>query len=99
MDKRLRTVVCQTIEFIALTESRRLMVVVGIPVFFVVLFELVANYGVLILFFAVGLATVLYTRSTAQRTIAASVYGVGVLMIGCFSLSCTGMEHKVAQSH
>lgn len=51
-----------------------------------VLFELIANFGVLVLLLAVGLATVLYTRTTAQRTIAASAYGVGVLMISLFLL-------------
>lgn len=47
----------------------------------------------LILLLAAGLATVLYTRSTAQQTIAASVYGVGVLLISCFCLNCTGMAY------
>lgn len=60
--------------------------VVGVPVVFVALFELTANFGVLILFLAAGLATFLYTRRTARKTIAASAYGTGVLMCGLFLL-------------
>lgn len=86
MNKHLRTVVSHIVEFVAVTERRRLLVVVGIPVLFVVLFEFVANFGVLVLVLAVGLATVLYTRSTVQKTIAASVYGCGVLMLSLFLL-------------
>lgn len=86
MNKHLRTVVSHIVKFVAVTERRRLLVVVGIPVLFVVLFEFVANYGVLVLVLAVGLATVLYTRSTVQKTIAASVYGCGVLMLSLFLL-------------
>jgi hypothetical protein len=86
MNERPRTVVAGMVEFVAFTERRRLLVVVGVPTSFVVLFEFVANYGVLVLALAAGLAAVLYTRSTAQRTIAAGVYGVGVLLIGLFLL-------------
>jgi hypothetical protein len=86
MDKRLRTVVGPIVKFVARTERRRRLVVVGIPLVFVVLLDLLANYGVLVLGLAGGLATVLYTRSTAQKTIAAGVYGVGVLMVGLFLL-------------
>lgn len=81
-----RTVVGRIVESVGLTERRRLMVVAGIPVVFVVLFELTANYGVLILLLAAGLATFLYTRSTAQKTIAAAAYGAGVLVFGLFLL-------------
>jgi hypothetical protein len=86
MNKRLRTVVGQLVEFVALTERRRLLVVVGIPLVFVVLLDFVANYGLLIPLLAVGLTTVLYTRSTAQKTVAASVYSVGVVLLGLFLL-------------
>jgi hypothetical protein len=86
MNRRLRTVVGKIIEFVAFSERRRLLVVVGVPALFVVLLDFVANYGVLILLLAAGLATVLYTRSAAQQTIAASVYGVGVLLISLFLL-------------
>ena len=86
MYKRSRTVVGDIVEFVALTERRRLIVVVGIPVLFVVLFELTANFGVLTLLLAAGLATFLYTRTTAQKTIAASAYGAGILMWSLFIL-------------
>lgn len=86
MYKHPRTAVNRIVEFISVTERRRLIVVVGIPVLFVALFELTANYGVLILLLAAGLATFLYTRSTAQKTIAASAYGTGMMMFGLFIL-------------
>lgn len=86
MHTRPRTAVCRIVAFVAVTERRRLLVVAGVPIFFAILLDLVANYGVLVLFLAVGLATVLYTRSTAQKTIAAGVYGVGALLIGLFLL-------------
>lgn len=86
MNKRPRTVVSHVVEFVAVTERRRLLVVVGVPTVFAILFDLIANYGVLILLLAVGLATVLYTRSTAKETIAASLFGVGVILIGLFLL-------------
>lgn len=86
MPTRPRTAVGRIVAFVASTERRRLLVVAGVPVVFAILLDLVANYGVLVLFLAVGLATVLYTRPTAQKTIAASLYGVGVLLIGLFVL-------------
>lgn len=86
MNKCPRTVAGQIIEFVAFSERRRLLVVVGVPALFVVLLDFVANYGVLILLLAAGLATVLYTRSTAQKTVAASVYGAGILLISLFLL-------------
>ena len=55
--------------------------VVGVPVLFVTLFELTANLGALLLLLVAGLATFLYTRKTAQMTMAASAYGAGVLMV------------------
>lgn len=81
-----RTVVGQLVEFVAVTERRRLVIVVGVPMVFTLLLDLIANYGVLILLLAAGLATVLYTRSTAQQTIAASLYGVGLLLLSLFLL-------------
>lgn len=86
MYRRPLTAVNHIVEFISVTERRRLIVVVGIPVLFVALFELTANYGVLILLLAVGLAAFLYTRPTAQKTIAASAYGTGMAMVGLFIL-------------
>lgn len=86
MDKHPRAVVGHIIAFVALTERHRLIVVVGIPVVFVGLFELTANLGALILLLAAGLATFLYTRPTAQKTLAASAYGTGALMLSLFLL-------------
>ena len=86
MNARPRTAVGRAIAFVASTERRRLLVVVGVPILFAILLDLFANYGVLVLLLAAGLAAVLYTRPTAQKTVAASVYGVGVLLIGLFLL-------------
>lgn len=80
MDKRPGTVAGHVVEFVARTERRRLVVVVGIPAVFVVLFELTANLGILILLLAAGLATFLYTRPTVQKTMAASAYATGTAM-------------------
>lgn len=86
MNERLQATVGQIVEFVARTERHRLIVVLAIPILFVILLDVVANYGLLPVLFAAGLAAVLYTRPTAQQTIAASIYGVGVLMIGLFLL-------------
>ncbi|MFU1781405.1 hypothetical protein ACM16X_08485 [Haloarcula japonica] len=86
MDSRPRTVAGRIVESVAGTERRRLLVVVGVPVLFVALIDLTANFGVLVLFLAAGLAAFLYTRPTGQQTVAASCYGVGVLLIGLFLL-------------
>ncbi|RNJ26390.1 hypothetical protein [Halosegnis longus] len=87
MNTQLRTVLGQIIAFVAATERRRLLVVVTVPLVFTIWLDVVANYGVLILFLAVGLAAGLYTRPTAQKTVAAGVYGVGVLLISLFLLT------------
>jgi hypothetical protein len=86
MNTRPRAVAGRIIGFVAFTERRRLLVVVGVPVVFTVLLDVVANYGVLVPFLGAGLAADLYTRPTAQTTIAASVYGVRVLLLGLFLL-------------
>ena len=86
MNGRPRTALGRLVEFVAVTEGRRLLVVVGVPLLFVVLFELVADYGVLVLLLAACLAAVLYTRPTDQATIAASAYGVRLLLVGLFLL-------------
>jgi len=83
---RPRTVAGRVVAFVAVAERRRLLVVVGTPILFVVLFELTANFGALVLLLAAGLAAFLYTRTTAQRTMAAGAYGAGVLLIGLFLL-------------
>lgn len=80
MDGRPRTVAGDVIEFVAVTERRRLGVVVGIPAGFVALFWESNVIGTTVLLFAAGLAVFLYTRPTARKTVAASAYGPGVLM-------------------
>lgn len=74
------------VAFVAVTERRRLLVVIGIPIVFLLSVDIIANYGVAIILLAAGLATVLYTRSTAQTTLAASLYGPGVLLLSLFLL-------------
>lgn len=86
MDKRPQTVVGHGIEFVARTEYRRLIVVIGIPVVFLALLVARNNLGLSGLLFVVGLVGFLYTRPTAQQTIAASAYATGMLMIGLFLL-------------
>lgn len=82
MNKRPLPVVGHIIEFIGLSEYRRLLVVVGIPVLFAVLVWQGNRLGLAAIFFAVCLAAFLYTRPTAQETIAASAYATGVVLIG-----------------
>lgn len=86
MDKRPQTVVGHGIEFVARTEYRRLIVVIGIPLIFLALLVTGNNLGFAGLLFVVGLVAFLYTRPTVQQTIAASAYATGVLMIGLFLL-------------
>lgn len=82
MDERPRSVVGQGIAFVGRTESRRLAVVFGTPVVFAVLTWEQNVIGTTVVLLAVGLAAVLYTRPTAQKTVAASAYATGVLLIG-----------------
>jgi len=86
MDRRPRTVAGDLVEFVALTELRRLIVVVGTPVVFVALLYEQNSLGMAVLLLAAGLATFLYTRTTAQKTVAASAYATGVLMISLLLL-------------
>jgi len=86
MDRRPRTVAGDLVEFVALTELRRLIVVVGTPVVFVALLYEQNSLGMAVLLLAAGLATVLYTRTTARKTVAASAYATGVLMISLLLL-------------
>jgi len=86
MKSRVATAVGDLVSFVALSERRRLLVVVGIPVLFVALFELTANRGALVVLLAVGLATYLYTRPTPQETVAASAYATGALIVTLFLL-------------
>lgn len=86
MNTNLRTLAGHVVEFVSATEGRRLAVVIGVPVGFVALLELTANFGVLVLLLAVGLGLFLYTRPTAQATLAAGAYGVGLLLLALFLL-------------
>lgn len=86
MNGRSRTVAGRVVDFLALTERRRLLVVAGVPAAFLALFELLADFGALTVALAVGLVAFLYTRGTTQRTLAAAVYGVGLLFVALFAL-------------
>ncbi|MFC7021085.1 MULTISPECIES: hypothetical protein [Haloarcula] len=86
MDKHPRTVVGDISEFVGSTERRRLVVVVGIPIAFVVLLYEQNVLGTTAILFAAVLAVFLYTRPTAQKTIAASAYVTGVLAISLLLL-------------
>jgi|AntDeeMetagen134_2_1112570.scaffolds.fasta_scaffold09602_2 protein-S-isoprenylcysteine O-methyltransferase Ste14 len=86
MDRSARTIFGHIIEYVGLTEYRRLVIVLGIPVLFAVLLWEQNVIGTVVVFLGLGLATVLYTRPTAQKTIAASAYATGVLMIGLLLL-------------
>ncbi|MFC7177365.1 hypothetical protein [Halosegnis marinus] len=82
MTKRLRTVATTIVEFIALTERRRLLVVAGVPVVLAALLYEVNMLGTAVLLLAAGVAAFLYTRPTAQKTVAAGAYATGVVLIG-----------------
>lgn len=86
MDNRSRPIVGRIVTAAAGSERRRLLVVLGVPVLFAALIDLTANFGVGILFVAAGLAAFLYTRPTAQETVAAACYGAGTVLIGLFLL-------------
>jgi cell division protein FtsW (lipid II flippase) len=87
MNERPRPVVGHIIEFIGVSEYRRLLVVVGIPVISAVLLWQRNSLGTAAVLLAVVLAVFLYTRSTARQTIAASTYATGVLLITLFLLA------------
>lgn len=86
MGRRPRTAAGHVVEFVAVTERRRVTLAVGVPFLFWLLFELTANLGFLPLALAAGLAAYLYTRETARETLAASAAGTGLLMVGLFLL-------------
>lgn len=86
MTERPQTVAGDIIEFVALSSLRRLVVVVGTPLVFVALVWESNVLGTTALLFAGVLVVFLYTRPTAQKTVAASAYATGVLMIGLLLL-------------
>jgi|GEM_PF-1491107 len=81
-----RTAAGRLFAFVAVTERRRRVVTVAIPALFVLVLDVVANFGVMILLLGAALAVFLYTRPTVQETVAASAYGVGGLLVGLFAL-------------
>lgn len=76
-----RSVVGRFVGIVDVNERRRVAVVVAVPLLFWLAVELTANLGVLPLVAAVGLAVLLYTRSTGRETLAASGYGSGLLAV------------------
>ncbi|WP_167768375.1 hypothetical protein [Haloarcula amylovorans] len=86
MSFRLRTAVGPVVESIDVSERRRVLVALGVPLAFWLVIELAANLGFLPLALAVGLAAYLYTRRTAQETLAASFAVTGLLVVALFLL-------------
>lgn len=82
----LRSAVGRLVDFVRVSERRRATVAVGIPLLFWLVVELAANLGFLPLVAAAGLSAYLYTRRTAQETLAASAYGTGLLDTGFYLL-------------
>lgn len=64
------------------SERRRVAVIFAVSFLFWLAVELAANLGFLPLVAAVALGVFLYTRATAQETLAASAYGTGLLVVG-----------------
>lgn len=77
-----RAAVDPVVQFVDVSERRRVTVAVVVPSLFWLIVELAANLGVVPLVVAIGLAAYLYTRDTAQETLAASAYAPGLLAIG-----------------
>lgn len=86
MNRRLRTAVGPIVESVGGSERRRVLVSLGVPLSFGLVVELAADVGFLPLVLAVGLAAYLYTRTTAQETLAASSVGTGLLVVSLFLL-------------
>lgn len=86
MSSRLRTAAGSVVRSVGASERRRVLVVLGVPFSFWLAVELAANLGFLPLVLAVGLAAYLYTRRTAQETLAASSVGTGLLLVSLFLL-------------
>lgn len=86
MSSRLRTAVGPLVESVGVSERRRLVVALGVPLSFWLAVETAANLGVLPLVLAGGLAAYLYTRRTARATLAAGAAGTGLLLISLFLL-------------
>ena len=84
MNEQLRAGVASVVDFVDHSERRRLAVVVGVSVCFVALFEFLANYGLFVVYLGLGIAVVLYTRPTAQQTVAAGGYVFGTLVLLLF---------------
>lgn len=78
---QLRTAVGPVLESVGDSERHRVLVSLGVPISFWLVVELTANLGFLPLVLAVGLAAYLYTRATAQETLAASSVGTGLLVV------------------
>lgn len=80
MSTRVPTVV----DSVGVTERRRVLVALGVPLLFLVAVELGANLGFLPFVAALGLAAYLYTRDTARETLVAGALGTGLLFVGLF---------------
>lgn len=86
MSSQPRTGAGSLVDSVAVSERRRVLVALGVPLVFCLAVELAANLGVLPLVLAAGLAAYLYTRPTARATLAAGAAGTGLLLISLFLL-------------
>lgn len=86
MSSQPRTGAGSLVDSVAVSERRRVLVALGVPLVFCLAVELAANLGVLPLVLAAGLAAYLYTRPTARTTLAAGAAGTGLLLISLFLL-------------
>lgn len=77
----LQTVAGRVVDYVRVSERRRIAVIVSVPFLFWLLVELAANLGFLPLIVAVGLGAYLYRQETVQETLAASAYVTGLLAI------------------
>ncbi|QLG29430.1 hypothetical protein HUG10_05660 [Halorarum halophilum] len=78
----MRAAAGRVVDSVRVSERRRVAVVVGVPFLFWLVVELAANLGILPLVAAAVLGAFLYTRGTAQDTLAAGAYGTGLLAVG-----------------
>lgn len=78
----IRVTVGRIVDYVQVSQRRRVAVIAGVSFLFWLVVELAANLGIWPLVVAVGLVAYLYVQNTAQETLAASAYGTGVLAVG-----------------
>lgn len=78
----LKVAVGRVVDYVQVSQRRRMALIVGVSFLFWLVIELAANLGIWPLVVAVGLVAYLYVQKTAQETLAASAYGTGLLAVG-----------------